>query len=114
MADASKLKRLGAPPSLDEARSDLIPETIEVPSPPKPKLTPKPTQAVKAEDDYDPFEKIDLRSLRKTGRTVPFSTRVSDDLDLRIRRLAAKHKLKLVEIIEQGVGLLEEKLNGLR
>jgi predicted transcriptional regulator len=41
---------------------------------------------------------------------VPFSTRVSDDLDRRIRRIAAKHRLKIVEIIEQGIDLLEEKL----
>ena len=30
MADASKLKRLGAPPSLEEARADLTPERLSV------------------------------------------------------------------------------------
>jgi hypothetical protein len=109
MADASKLRRLGAPPSIDEARVDLVPE------PPIPDTTPPPAAVAPAQNPRpepdDDFDRIDGRSLRKTGRTLPFSTRVSVDLDRRIRRIAAKHHMLIVEIIEQGVDLLEEKLN---
>jgi len=106
MADASKLKRLGAPPSLDEARADLAPEQLPVESS-TPRAGPE-THATRTDDEFD---RIDGRSLRRTGRTLPFSTRVSVDLDRRIRRIAARHRMLIVEIIEQGVDLLEEKLN---
>jgi hypothetical protein len=106
LADASKLKRLGAPPSVEEARTDLVTEpTNDIATP-----TVLARQVSDREPELDEYERIDGRSLRKTGRTVPFSTRVSDDLDRRIRRIAAKHRLKIVEIIEQGIDLLEEKL----
>jgi len=111
MADASRLKRLGAPPSLEEARVDLALEPVaarneSAPEPP----TKRPAPVSKPDPAPDEYERIDGRSLRKTGRTVPFSTRVSLDLDNRIRRIAAKHRMLIVEIIEQGVDLLEEKL----
>jgi hypothetical protein len=108
MADASKLKRLGAPPSLEEARADLTPEQLPVESSAPPRAGPEAHAGTKTDDEFD---RIDGRSLRRTGRTLPFSTRVSMDLDRRIRRIAARHRMLIVEIIEQGVDLLEEKLN---
>jgi hypothetical protein len=106
MADASKLKRLGAPPPLEEARSDLIPAPPAEPPPP----SPAPVAAEPPpEEDY---ERIDGRSLRKTGRTLPFSTRINADVDKLIRRLAAKHKLLIAEVIERGVYLVQKELEG--
>jgi hypothetical protein len=111
MADASRLKRLGAPPSLEEARVDLALEPVATRNEPTPETpTMQAVPVPKPEPEFDEYERIDGRSLRKTGRTVPFSTRVSLDLDNRIRRIAAKHRMLIVEIIEQGVDLLEEKL----
>src|SRR3954466_2498616 len=102
MADASKLKRLGAPPPLEEARSDLIP------APPPPSPAPVAAEPPPEED----YERIDGRSLRKTGRTLPFSTRINADVDKLIRRLAAKHKLLIAEVIERGVYLVQKELEG--
>jgi hypothetical protein len=102
MADASKLKRLGAPPPLEEARSDLIP------APPPPSPAPVAAEPPPGED----YERIDGRSLRKTGRTLPFSTRINADVDKLIRRLAAKHKLLIAEVIERGVYLVQKELEG--
>src|SRR3954469_3049200 len=106
MADASKLKRLGAPPPLEEARSGLIPTPPAEPPPP----SPAPVAAEPPpEEDY---ERIDGRSLRKTGRTLPFSTRINADVDKLIRRLAVKHKLLIAEVIERGVYLVQKELEG--
>ena len=112
MADASKLKRLGVPPPVDEARTDLVPELESQTESSSPKESRVSVFSSPHDMGVEPqqFERIDGRSLRRTGRTVPFSTRVSDELDIRIRRIAAKHKLKIVEIIEQGIDLLEAKL----
>lgn len=107
MADASKLKRLGAPPPLEEARSDLIPAPPAEPPPPSPASV-----AAEPPPEEEDYERIDGRSLRKTGRTLPFSTRINADVDKLIRRLAAKHKLLIAEVIERGVYLVQKELEG--
>lgn len=83
MADASGLKgirrqRLGAPPSPHEARADLAP-----PLEPPPALSqaapapPPPVTPLQA--------RIDGRTLRRSGHTVQFATRVSPEFDDRVR-----------------------------
>jgi hypothetical protein len=91
MADASKLKRrhtLGAPPSIEEASENLK----------TPEATPPATS------------RIDARSLRRSGRTLQFATRVSPEFDARIRSLAQREGLLLVEVLERALAAYEKQL----
>lgn len=45
------------------------------------------------------------KSRGKTGRTVPFSTRVSADFDKNFRRIAFENGLKKCELLEQCLDL---------
>jgi hypothetical protein len=93
MADASKLKRgLGTPPAPDEARADLVPEPAAVGEP-----TPRPVAGA------DPTQRIDARSLRRSGRTVHFATKVTPDFDNRVRQIAAETGKMLTEILEEAL-----------
>ncbi len=76
MADFKKLRRnLPAPPTEAEAPDNLT----------APEVAP-----------------IDGRSVRATGRTKQLATRVREDFHDEIRMYAAKHRLKLVEVLELG------------
>ena len=119
MADASKLKRLGSPPPIDEARADLIPApSIVEPEwevKPQPKVeavapAPQPIQRPEAQPEIEDYERVDGRTLRKTGRTIPFSTRLNADTDRLIRRIAGKHGILIAEVVERGVILLQKEL----
>jgi hypothetical protein len=117
MADASKLKRFGAPPpSIDEARADLIPAPPpvvpepEVKPPPVVEVAP-PTRQPEPPIEIEDYERVDGRTLRKTGRTIPFSTRLNADTDRLIRRLAGKHGILIAEVVERGAKLLQEELS---
>lgn len=101
MADASKLRQvrrpgLGAPPSLQEAK-DLSPE----PATPPPPAFPAPPEPPSA-------SRIDGRSLRRSGRTVQFATRVSPEFDMRVRNLAQREGLLLVEVLERALDAYEK------
>jgi hypothetical protein len=76
MADFKKLRRnLPAPPTAAEAPTNLAaPETA-------------PT---------------DGRSARSTGRTKQLATRVREEFHEELKVFAAKNRLKLVEVLEQG------------
>ena len=120
MADLSKLKRrntLGAPPPLEEASQNLqAPEHAPAVEP----LAAAPSRAVEParppahtqEDAPQPpprqRRRIDGRSLRKTGRTVQFATRVSWEWDDKLRRIAKRDGLLLVEVLEQALDAYEE------
>lgn len=118
MADASKLKHLrrsglGAPPSIEEARSDLVSlsergsdggrqaaesglsgegETADLPG--NRRATPS-------------ANRVDGRTLRRSGRTVQFATRVSPEFDERIRQIAKRERKLLVEVLEQALEAYE-------
>jgi len=82
MNDWKKLKKrkLEAPPLLAEVQSNLqTPEVIGW--------------------------KTDKRTLRKTGRTEQFATRVRKDWLEKVRNIAAQQEIKLVEVLER---MLEE------
>lgn len=116
MADASKLKGLrrpglGAPPSLEEARADLAP-SLEAPE--------HSTQPARTVDPSAPAMtgrsapvaahqtgRIDGRTLRRSGRTVQFATRVSPEFDERVRRIAMRDGLLLVEVLERALDTYE-------
>ena len=120
MADLSKLKRrttLGAPPPLEEASQNLMaPETapvVSVPTPPA-NTTVKPIRragsAVRAvEPGEQRRQRIDGRSLRKSGRTLQLATRVSWEFDEKLRQIAQRDGLKLVEVLERGLDAYEAR-----
>jgi hypothetical protein len=76
MADFKKLRRnLPAPPTAAEAPANLS----------APEMAP-----------------TDGRSARATGRTKQLATRVREEFHDELKLYAAKHRLKLVEVLEQG------------
>lgn len=112
MADASKLRQLrrtglGAPPPIEEARTDLAPALSQTDAP-SPILEKAPEhRSHQASRGY--FERrIDGRSLRRSGRTVQFATRVSPEFDERIRQIAKRDGLLLVEVLERALDALEQ------
>jgi hypothetical protein len=120
MADLSKLRRrntLGAPPPLEEASQNLqAPEIAPVMEPPAevPRRAAVPLQepASTQEDatPQPPYQqlRIDGRSLRKTGRTLQLATRVSWEFDEKLRHIAQRDGLKLVEVLERALEAYEE------
>lgn len=86
MADAAKLKRksLGTPPPANEASGNIyMAEGTSLP------------------------ERIDGRTLRRTGRTVQFATKVTPELEARIKQIAIRDNLKIVEVLEQAIEAYE-------
>jgi hypothetical protein len=120
MADLSKLRRrntLGAPPPLEEASQNLqAPETTPVVEPPAdvPRHAAVPSQEpASTQEDAPPSPlyqqvRIDGRSLRKTGRTLQLATRVSWEFDEKLRHIAQRDGLKLVEVLERALEAYEE------
>jgi hypothetical protein len=112
MADLSKFKRkgnLGAPPPLSEASVNLdAPEVAPAPltaAPPSPASLPTPSRA--APQERAGGRSHDGRSARRTGRTVQFATRVSDEFDARLRAIAGRDGLLLVEVLERALDAYE-------
>lgn len=111
MADASKLKGLrrsglGAPPSQHEARIDLTPEPL--------RAVPSSTEAVTVAQQLRPTaaavpqpSRMDGRTMRRSGRTVQFATRVSPEFDQRIRQIAMREGMLLVEVLECALDAYE-------
>jgi hypothetical protein len=57
---------------------------------------------------------MDGRSLRRTGRTLQFATRVTEDFDERLHKIAERDGLLLVEVLEQGLAAYENARNSSR
>ena len=113
MADASKLKGLrrgglGAPPSLEEARIDLAmaPQEREAPLQQR-GADLKPTQTRQTATPIIRPPRIDGRTMRRSGRTVQFATRVSPDFDERVRQIAMRDGMLLVEVLEHALDAYE-------
>lgn len=117
MADFGKLRRkgssLGAPPTIDEASENLqAPEVAPVA--PEPIRSAEPTAAPAAPPPAavpaiePPPPRRDGRTLRKTNRTVAFATRVSTEWDNRIRDIAERDGLMLVEVLERALDAYEK------
>jgi hypothetical protein len=120
MADVSKLKKLkgrrdelGQPPTLEEASMNLTaPEVAPAPLPvpaiaekaPAPAPAPAP---VASPSPAKPKPRYDGRSARRTNRTVQFATRVTPDWDARIREIAQREGVLLVEILEKALDAYE-------
>lgn len=97
MADLSKIKRrLPSPPKLDEASTNLRePETAPARKPAKGKEPPRPAAP------------IDGRSLRRTGRTVQFATRVTEDFANKFRAVAMRDGVLMNELLELTLAAYE-------
>jgi hypothetical protein len=104
MADIAKLKRrssLGAPPPATEASANLrAPETAPPAEPPAAQPEPEPTAG-------EGVRRRDGRSARRTGRTLQFATRVSPEFDNRVRAIAERENLLLVEVLERALDAYE-------
>lgn len=105
MADISKLKktkspRLGPPPSMDEASKNLL----------APEVAPSSVNVEISSQSATASRRRDGRSMRRTGRTVNFATRVSQEFDGRIREIAEQKGLMLVEVMEQALAAYEKEI----
>jgi hypothetical protein len=123
MADLAKLKRrssLGAPPPAEEASSNLeAPETAPVPvvasadpitaQPAAPPSAPARLQIHPAPlpSRGQGIHPRDGRSARRSGRTLQFATRVSPEFDQRLRDIAERDRLLLVEVLERALDAYE-------
>ena len=118
MADLSKLKRrstLGEPPPLAEASRNLqTPEIVPGVAEPAalPRVEAVPGRKPMSEPPHDPPPpnaqyRIDGRSLRRTGRTLQLATRVSWEFDDKLRHIAQRDGLKLVEVLERALDAYE-------
>ncbi len=106
MADLSKLKRkssLGAPPPVSEASGNLdAPETA-------PQAITAPVPLPREPQRHRGGEGIrDGRTARRTGRTLQFATRVSVEFDDRLRAIAQRDGLMLVEVLERALDAYEQ------
>lgn len=112
MADLTKLKRkgsLGAPPPATEASTNLhAPET----APPIPQHLPLSPIGQVSEPTGEGRRLRDGRSARRTGRTVQFATRVSPEFDERLRDIAERDGLLLVEVLERALDAYESGKGG--
>ena len=94
MADLSKFKRrLAPPPTADEMSQNLR----------SPETAPSPMPTVRREGIEDG------RSARKTGRTVQFATRVTEEFDARFRAAAKRDKLLLSQLLEKALEAYESR-----
>ena len=105
MADVSKLKQrrtLGTPPPPAEASTNLtqpeIPEPVGGTSPGRRNLAVEFGEA-----------RIDGRTLRRSNRVVQFATRVTPEFDRRVRAIAMREGLLIVEVLEQALDVYESK-----
>jgi hypothetical protein len=122
MADLTKLmkrpqSRLGAPPPAEEASLNLS----------APEIAPAAPEAQAPEDEgreivqlgdhrrrspsskTKPHARVDGRSLRRTGRTVALSLRVSPEYDERMRKVAVRDHIILAEVLERGLEAYEKQ-----
>lgn len=110
MADASKLKRLrrsslGLPPPVEEARADLSSEPGSTERDAGQLVSAGPAVAGRTALARG---RIDGRTLRRSGRTVQFATRVSPEFDDRLRQIAQRDRMLLVEVLERALDAYEQ------
>ncbi len=52
--------------------------------------------------------RLDGRTMRRSGRTIQFATRVSPEFDERIRQIAFRDRMLLVEVLEHALDAYEK------
>ena len=84
------------------------------PAPSRTKLPPPPPPSETADNlsqpEYAPSAYLDGRSLRATGRTLQFTTRITEELQRDIKVFASRHGMKLNDFIERAFRALEREL----
>lgn len=107
MADLSSLKsrsKLGAPPSHEEASQNIAAPEV---APASPAESPEAVSTAIGSDHIKP--RRDMRSARRTNRTLPFSTKVSPSFDERVREVAFRDNLMLCELLEKALAAYERE-----
>lgn len=94
LKEKKRKTRLPAPPTPDQAGNNLE----------EPEIAPAHPSAYTARADL-----TDGRSLTKTGRTESFATRVTPEFKKKVKQIAARDGLKIVELLEIAVELYDEK-----
>jgi hypothetical protein len=112
MADLSKLRRrstLGAPPPVTEASTNLDSPEAVLPSLPRmaEPTAIAPSHPAGQGQGQGQGRRRDGRSARRTSRTVQFATRVSPAFDERLRDIAERDGLLLVEVLERALDAYE-------
>jgi hypothetical protein len=77
----------------------------KLPAPPALEMAPQNLRA----PEIAPASPTDGRSLRATGRTKQLATRVTEEFYDDLKLYAAKHRLKIVEVLELGFKSLINK-----
>jgi hypothetical protein len=107
MADLSSLKsrsKLGAPPGPEEASQNITAPEVA------PATPARPSAAASAADEPNQVKpRRDMRSARRTNRTLPFSTKVSPEFDDRVRDIAFRDNLMLCELLEKALAAYERE-----
>jgi hypothetical protein len=115
MADLSKLKRrqssIGLPPPIEEASRNLsAPETAPVEV-----MEPVLVAATSVKSVRSPSKaRIDGRTRRRSGRHLQFATRVSWEWDEKLRQIAERDGLMLVEVLERSLEAYEARRSASR
>jgi hypothetical protein len=116
MADFGKVRRnLPSPPPMEEASQNLQAPEVAPIAPERPQSAPlaDPEPEVEAtgveRQPETPRARRDGRTLRRTNRTIAFATRVSAEWDDRIRDIAERDGLKLVEVLEKALDAYENR-----
>ena len=108
MADVSKLKQrrtLGTPPPPAEASMNLAqPEMAE----PSMVVSGSPRDPRTSAREFGEA-RIDGRTLRRSNRVVQFATRVTPEFDRRVRAIAMREGLLIVEVLEQALDIYDSK-----
>ncbi|WGL95880.1 hypothetical protein [Arsenophonus nasoniae] len=95
MANLSKLKRLGVPPSPEEVTTNLK----------SPEIAP----SNKYYDNEKFYVRKDARSMMKTNRILTFATRVSPQFDREFREIAERENVRLTVLLELMLDVYKEK-----
>lgn len=69
---------------------------------------PPPVEDIKGNINQPEVAPTDGRN-KKTGRTYQLSTRVHPDFYFRLREIAARDRLKMVEVLEEAMDLYEKQ-----
>lgn len=109
--DAAKLKGLSPRKGLGAPPTDVMPEVVDAPlavqASSSERAGPPQSAAPEPERDTPPQserrEIVDGRRLRRTGRTVQFGTRVTEQFAVDIRTDAEAAGLLIVEVLEEAV-----------
>lgn len=118
MANMAGLKkRLPAPPGPEDASQNITapevapadPEHLQTQIGPSIPVIQASTSVVAQPATPEPRLRRDMRSARRTNRTLPFSTKVSPEFDERVREIAFRDKLMLCELLERALDAYERE-----